>query len=84
MSEEKIVQVVKTVNSAVTASVIVELVIQLLLKGSFNQLLILLLELQLIKNFKELDIIQPALMQIIFSKIENVIEFKFLNPNFIL
>lgn len=47
-------------------------------------MIVLLLEVQFIKNFNKLDLNQPALMDIVFEKIETIIEFKFLNPNFIL
>ena len=47
-------------------------------------MILLILELQYIKSFSELDVVEPAYLQIIYEKMEMIIEFKLINPDFIL
>ena len=84
MDEKKLKMQIQAANSAVSSTMIIELIVQVFLKGAMDDLILLILELQYIKNYKELDVVLPALIQIVNEKIEIIVEFKFLNPDFIL
>lgn len=84
MNEEKLQQQIQVANSAVTSTMIIELIVQLFLKGTMDDLILLIIELQYIKNYQELDIVLPAFLELVYEKIELIVEFKYLNPDALL
>ena len=84
MDEEKLQKNIQVANSAASSTMIVELIAQLLLKGAMDDLILLILELQYIKNYQELDVVLPAFLEMVYDKIELIVEFKFLNPDALL
>ena len=84
IDEKKLKMQIQAANSAVSSTMIIELIVQVFLKGAMDDLILLILELQYIKNYQELDVVLPALIQIVNEKIEIIVEFKFLNPDAIL
>ena len=77
-------QSVEQTRNACLALIIVQIVLQIFMKGALDTILDFYLHLQFFQFLIEYDIQYPSQVDFMFEQLENLIQFKFLNPDFII
>ena len=67
-----------------TSIMIVQIIVQIVMKGAIDLIFDLYMKLQLINCLKEFKIYRTALVEIYFEQLDYLVEFKMLDPDFLL
>ena len=67
-----------------TSIMIVQIIVQIVMKGAMDLIFDLYMKLQLINCLKEFKIYRTALVEIYFEQLDYLVEFKMLDPDFLL
>ena len=81
LSEEVLVQEAKTVSDSLESLMIIQLVLQVALKGSINDIWSLFLILQLIAYLSLYDTSVPSNVEIYVTEFRNMVTFQILKPD---